>query len=87
MENSDPRNDRQRSGAGACTLLLLLLLPGERGKKDKKRLKENRVKEDYSIATNDRKASGEEGDQEVPGVHGPPTQSGLGNICSGVGRD
>lgn len=45
------------------------------------------MEEDYSIATNDRKASGEEGDQEVPGVHGPPTHSGLGNICSGVERD
>lgn len=30
---------------------------------------------------------GKEGEQEVPGVHGPPTHSGLGNICSGVGRD
>lgn len=59
----------------------------ERERKDKKGLKENRIEEDYRIATNDRKASGEEGEQEVPRVHGPPTHSGLGNICSGVGRD
>lgn len=78
--NSDSRNDRQSIGAGACTLL-----PGR--KKNKKGLKENRVEEDYSIVTNDRKGSGEGGEHEVAGVHGPPTHSGLENICSEVARD
>lgn len=56
-------------------------------KKDKKGLKENRIEEDYSIVTNERKGSGEGGEHEVAGVHGPPTYSGLGNICSEVARD
>lgn len=41
----------------------------------------------HYIATNERKTSGEEGEQEVAGVHGPPAHSGLGNICSGVAKD
>lgn len=68
------------------THAVVLLCPVER-KKDKKELKENQMEEDYSIATKDKKTSDEEGEQEVPGVHGPPTHSGLGNICSGIGRD
>lgn len=56
-------------------------------KKDKKGLKENRIEEDYSIVTNERKGSCEGGEHEVAGVHGPPTHSGLGNICGGVARD
>lgn len=48
-------------------------------KKEKKGLKENQMEEDYGIATNERTASCEVGDQEVLGVNRPLTHSGLGN--------
>lgn len=43
----------------------------------------------YSITATKRKASAEVGEEEEKAVRvlGPPTHSGLGNICSGVARD
>lgn len=63
---------------------------GEGGLHKERGLKERRMEAGYSITATKRKASaevGEEEEVEAVRVLGPPTHSGLGNICSGVARD